>query len=131
MQPIAQTSTQRMQPGPLPRRDWALHVQWTMARLSQAGADQLDLAIVPGRARLERSEGAQTHVIRTQEDLPALEWATSSCGEYTSFSVRGVLDAVFSRDGRCVYARSAWIADLGPAGGQCELRSGQWTGRPT
>lgn len=83
------------------------------------------LALVPGQAILERIEGSELRVIRAERDLPAFELATSSCGHYTSLSVNDVLDAVFASDGRCVYARSTWIADLSPAGGRCEFCGGE------
>lgn len=102
-----------------------LSVRWSLARADRSGCDVVELFMRAGQATLERRCGDVVTLERRESGFGPIEVERSSCGDFVAVSVRGLIDAVFSREGVCVYARCVWIADLSPLGGQCECRGGQ------
>ncbi len=100
-------------------------MRWSLARADRSGCDVLVLRLRDADAVLERQRGEEVTLERRASGCGPLEAERSSCGRFVAISVPGVIDAVFNTDGACVYARSAWISDLSPLGGQCECRGGE------
>lgn len=86
------------------------------------------MCVTPDSAVLERRANDQNITLRSAtasaSEPIVVEIATSECGRFTSIHVADVFDAVFDDHDRCAYARSAWVAELHPLGGQCELVEG-------
>lgn len=106
-----------------------LSLRWNFARGDRSGLDELVLHLSPESAVLERRrDDAAATSLRSASSSSAkplvVEIASSSCGRYTSVHVADVVDAVMDEHDRCVYARSEWIAELHPLGGQCEFMDG-------
>ncbi|RMH10421.1 MAG: hypothetical protein D6695_11450 [Planctomycetota bacterium] len=122
MNPIAQPTTPPARAPHAGDQLASLVVRWSLAAGEGPEPDLLVLEVRAGRAVLMRqSQRTGQRTLREQTiDLP-IERASSACGRFTGISLPGVIDAVFASDGRCAYARSRWIADLAPLGGQCQL----------